>query len=122
MTTSRFTLWSFSLAAALWIFLRFFSASVGFFQPDAPFAILITLGGITCLLYYFLTRPADPRAFATNYLLTLVLKMVTFLALIGILAFISPESLTDNAVFGLLAYVAFTVLEVLALYRYKSRA
>ena len=122
MTFSRFTMLTVLLAAVLWALVNFEFLPSGLLQPDASEVIVIVLGGVTCLVYYFLLRPADPSSFTTNYLLTLVLKMVFFLALMGIMAFISSDHLTDNVIFGFLTYVSFTVLEVLALYRLKSRA
>lgn len=120
MTFFRFTLLTVLLATVLWALVSFDVLPSGLLQPDAPEVIVIVLGGMTCLIYFFLLRPADQSSFTTNYLLTLVLKMVFFLALMGIIAFISSDHLTDNVIFGFLTYVSFTVLEVLALYRLKS--
>ena len=121
MSFPRFTLLTILLAVVLWASVSFDILPSGLLQPDATEVIVVILGGMTCLVFYFLTRPADQSSFITNYLLTLVLKMVFFLALIGIMAVISSDHLTDNVIFGFLTYVSFTVLEVLALYRLKSR-
>lgn len=120
MSIARFTLWTTALAVLLWGITIHIISPAGLLQPDAVEMITIVLGGVTCLVYFFLTRPADPSAFTTNYLLTLVLKMVFFLAMMGILAFMDSDRASDNVIFGFLAYVAFTVLEVIALYRHKS--
>ena len=121
MTFSRFTALTGLLAAVLWALVNFDFLSSGLLQPDASEVIVIVLGGATCLVYYFLFRPADPSSFTINYLLTLVFKLVFFLALMGIMAVISSDHLTDNVIFGFLTYVSFTILEILALYRLKSR-
>jgi hypothetical protein len=77
-------------------------------------ALLITAISIitTTTIYTVLVKTANPQAFINVYLLTIVMKLGFYLALLLIIRFIDPQSLTPNALFLVAAYLLFTVLEV----------
>ena len=86
-------------------------------------AILITAISIitTASIYTVLVKTANPQAFVNVYLLTIVMKIGFYLALLVIIRFIDPQSLTPNALFLIAAYLLFTTLEVGVLFANVNR-
>jgi len=87
------------------------------------FAMEITAINIitTAFIYRVLARTSEPRLFANIYLLTIVMKLIFYSALLLILRFMAPKTLMPNAVFLLVAYLVFTTLEVAVLFRKVNR-
>jgi hypothetical protein len=107
----------FLLYAAAWL-----GANQGSFSMP-NFAVEVTVVSIlvTVSIYKVLARTSDPRLFTNIYLLTIVMKLIFYSALLLIIRFIAPESLMPNALFLMVAYLLFTVLEVAVLFRKVNR-
>ena len=86
-------------------------------------AILITVISIitTATIYTVLVKIANPQAFVNVYLLTIVMKIGFYLALLLIIRFIDPPSLIPNALFLVASYLLFTALEVGVLFAKVNR-
>lgn len=86
-------------------------------------AMLITAISIitTAAIYTVLAKTANPQAFVNVYLLTIVMKIGFYLALLLIIRFIDPQSLIPNALFLVAAYLLFTALEVGVLFAKVTR-
>lgn len=102
------TLVGFLLYGFIWI-----GAEKGWFSMPS-FSILITATSIvtTVSIYAVLAKTANPQAFVNLYLLSIVMKLGLYLALLLIIRFIDPQSLIPNALFLMATYLLFTVLEV----------
>jgi hypothetical protein len=107
----------FLLYAAAWL-----GANQGSFSMPV-FALEITLVSVvvTASIYMVLARTVNPRLFVNIYLLTIVMKLIFYSAMLLIIRFIALKSLMPNAVFLLVAYLVFTTLEVAVLFRKVNR-
>lgn len=105
------------LYGALWL-----GVSQGAFSMPS-FAVEITVISImtAASIYMVLARTKDPRLFVNIYLLSIVMKLIFYSALLLIIRFIAVKTLMPNAVFLMVAYLVFTTLEVAVLFRKVNR-
>ena len=78
------------------------------FTPE----IILFLGISTVVIFYFLMKHAQSTSFTQAYLVSMVLKMLTYLAFILVIIFSDKAGAAANAVLFLVAYLLFTALEV----------
>jgi hypothetical protein len=88
-------------------------AGMGWFVMPSSAILIISISiVITAAIYTILTKTANPQSFVNVYLLTIVMKMGFYLALLVVIRFLDPLSLFPNALFLVVAYLLFTALEV----------
>jgi hypothetical protein len=92
-----------------------------FLMPAYSIEIIIVSVITTASIYLVLAKTSDPRMFMNLYLLTIVMKLIFYSALLLIIRVISPQTLMLNAVFLLAAYLLFTALEVAVLFAKVNR-
>jgi hypothetical protein len=92
-----------------------------FLMPTYGLEIIVISVITTASIYMVLARTGNPRLFVNLYLLTIVMKLIFFSALLLMMRFIAPQSLTPNAVLILVAYILFTALEVGVLFAKVNR-
>jgi hypothetical protein len=92
-------------------------------QPTYATELLLTLAITTLLIFYYLLQWVHkrPQLFAQFYLLTIALKLLGYGALVAFVVIDDPAGAIANVVLFLLAYVVFTFLEVLFLFRQVTR-
>ncbi len=78
------------------------------FAPE----IILFLGISTIVIFYFLAKHAQSPSFTQAYLVSMVLKMMTYAGFILVIIFNDKDGAVANAVLFLVAYVLFTGLEV----------
>jgi hypothetical protein len=97
-------------------------AGIGWFPMPSSALLITTISIITTVsIYTVLAKTANPQTFVNVYLLTIVMKIGFYLALLVIIRFIDPQSLTTNALFLVVAYLLFTALEVGVLFAKVNR-
>jgi len=87
-----------------------------FANPSFLILILTVLAVATWLVYYFILK-TKREDFIKNYLLTVVLKLLSGGIFISILLYINKPDADANAIFFMTAYLLFTGLEVGFLFR-----
>lgn len=120
MSILRFSLISGLIALTLLLLVRLDWTERLLGQVDSAVLIVSFSMALAVLLYAFLIRISDPGRFVSVFLITLVMKMVGYLAFVVILALVSPEKSWSNVVFSFICYLIFTVLETGALFRAKN--
>ena len=90
--------------------------TIQFAYPSFLILILTVLAFATWLVYYFIQK-ASRENFIRNYLLTIVLKLLSGGTFILILFHIDKLGADTNAMFFMTAYLLFTGLEVGFLFR-----
>ena len=80
--------------------------------PSFATEIILFLGISTVVIFYFLIRHAQSTSFTQAYLLSMVLKMLTYAGFILVIIFSDKSGAMGNAVLFLVAYLLFTGLEV----------
>jgi predicted neutral ceramidase superfamily lipid hydrolase len=90
--------------------------TVQFANPSFLILILIVLAATTWLVYFFIQR-ANREDFIKNYLLTIVLKLLAGGVFIFALLYIDKRGADSNAILFMAAYLLFTGLEVVFLFR-----
>lgn len=116
MSTSKFYLFSVFLGLLILAFIRWMIVPLGLPIPGAYLPILmvnIVFGG---MVYRILSPVGDPRTFTSLYLGSLVLKLLVHLGLMVAVGLNDPAGQVSNAIFLLISYVLFTVLEIGFLY------
>jgi len=78
------------------------------FAPE----IVLFLGISTIVIFYFLIKHAQSPSFTQAYLVSMVLKMLTYAAFMLVIIFSDKAGAVANAVLFLVAYLLFTALEV----------
>ena len=91
-------------------------ATVQFASPSFMVLILTVLSLATWLVYYFVQKGSREN-FIRNYLLTIVLKLLSGGTFILILLHIDKLRADANAIFFMTVYLLLTVLEVGFLFR-----
>ena len=91
-------------------------ATLQFASPSFLILILTVLAVATWLVYYFIQK-TKREDFIKNYLLTVVLKLLSGGIFISILLYINKPEADANAIFFMTAYLLFTGLEVWFLFR-----
>lgn len=91
-------------------------ATIQIANPSFLILILTVLAVATWLVYYFVQK-TKREDFIKNYLLTVVLKLLSGGVFISILLYIDKPQADSNAIFFMAAYLLFTVLEVGFLFR-----
>ena len=71
----------------------------------------------TLIIFTYLHRSAKPSMFVQLYLLSMAVKLVAYFAYVLIVVLEDPRGATANALYFLLVYTVFTVVEVAFLYR-----
>jgi hypothetical protein len=105
------------LLAAVWI-----GSSLGWFLRPTHFIEMAIITMITsAYLYRMLANMTRPQVFVNVYLATVAMKLVFFSVLLFVLRFLEPDTLVPNAIFMLVAYVIFTALEVVVLFKKVNR-
>lgn len=85
--------------------------------PSFFYQTLVLLPLFTFSIYRYLVKANNPAVFTQLYLLTLVIKLVAFLAYNVIMVFEDRAGALPNVLFFFSLYVFFTALEVIFLYR-----
>jgi hypothetical protein len=90
--------------------------------PHMWIQVLVFLFLATLIIGFNLVRirTKQPQAFALFYLLSIAMKMVAGLAFIFFLVWDNPAQAAPNAALFLIAYILFTVAEVVYLVRTNS--
>ena len=78
------------------------------FAPE----IILFLGISTIVIFYFLLKHAQSTSFTQAYLVSMVLKMLTYVVFILVIIFSDKAGAAANALLFLVAYLLFTSLEV----------
>src|SRR5258708_38874476 len=78
--------------------------------PSFATEIILFLGISTSVIFYFLIRHAQSTSFTQAYLLSMVLKMLTYAGFILVILFTDESGAMINAVLFLVAYLLFTGL------------
>jgi inner membrane protein involved in colicin E2 resistance len=91
-------------------------------MPSFAVPVVLVVGLSTGLIYFLLVRRAEQDTFTQAYLLSIVLKMLSFSVFILIVIFSDREGAFANALIFLVSYFVFTGVEVGFLYgRINSR-
>lgn len=85
-------------------------------RPSYSFEILALLYSATLIIYYYLCRVSE-NTFVQLYLLTMAIKILAFASFALLMAMNDKPGVVSNVVFFLLAYLVFTALEIVFLYR-----
>lgn len=85
--------------------------------PSFGYPTLFFLAFSTTLIIKYLYRQKDSTMFVQLFLLLMVVKLVAFFAYLIAIAILAQETLIENAVFFLICYLFYTVLEIGFLYR-----
>lgn len=85
--------------------------------PSYAFEIVSIMAVFTLILYRYLhqLRNRQPDAFGSFYLLSIALKLIAGLALLGAVIWLDKSSSLGNAVVFLISYGLFTAAEVVLL-------
>ena len=105
------------LLAAVWLG----SWLAWFPKPTRSNEIAVITMITSAYLYRMLANMTRPQVFVNVYLATVAMKLVFFSVLLFVLRFLEPETLVPNAIFMLVAYVIFTTLEVVVLFKKVNR-
>lgn len=109
------------LLISVLLFLSVFYGSMhGYFvAPSFSIEIIIFLFFSTLGFYFFLLKKIahNPQDFIGAFLLTLVLRFLVFAGFMLVIILIDKPESSNNALFFMIAYVIFTVVEVAFLYR-----
>lgn len=87
-----------------------------FSVPSFGWLILLYVSLSTVLVYYLLYRQATGPVFTQSYLLSIVLKMITGCIFILLIIWADRKGASSNALLFIVAYLAYTALEVGFLY------
>ena len=97
-------------------------ASVGWLRmPTLTFEVIALAALITFVLYRWLSRIQGGSLFINGYLGSIVIKLLFFAGLLLTLRIIIPLDFRENAILILVAYVTFTILEVVVLFNQTGR-
>ena len=80
--------------------------------PSFASEIILFLGISTIVIFYFLIKHAQSPSFTQAYLVSMVLKMLTYAAFVLVIIFSDRAGAVANAVLFMIAYLLFTGLEV----------
>lgn len=116
MKIVNFYLCAVLLALLIMTGIRWVAAPLGWPIPGAYLPVLLVNIGFGGIVYRILAPLADPRTFTTLYLGSLVLKLLVHSGLMVAIGLNDPSGQVPNAVFLLIVYVLFTVLEIGFLY------
>ncbi|RAW03348.1 hypothetical protein [Pseudochryseolinea flava] len=97
------------------------SAEAYWLVPSYFLETLLLLAFATGFLYIYLDRAAKDM-FVQMYLLTITVKILAFGAYILIIVLSDQAHALGNVVFFMVAYSVFTALEIVFLYRKKTRS
>ena len=116
MKAFRFFSWcvltALASATILWVGAKWMDFPV----PSHWSGILLFYVSFTFLTFLLLSTGLPPMVFSTRYLLFLVMRLGAALILLVISAFMDSSGVVANALFNLLNYIVFLVLEVLVLF------
>lgn len=116
MRSTKFYLFAVLLGILIMAFIRWVAAPLDWPIPGAYLPVLlvnIVFGG---LVYRMLAPLGDPRTFTTFYLGSLVLKLLVHTGLMVAIGLNDPAGQVPNAIFLLICYLLYTVLEIGFLY------
>ena len=84
--------------------------------------ILLVLSISTFVIFYLLRgiKGKHPEKFVTNYLLSTVLKILLGGIFVFVILKLDPPAANSNALFFMVSYLFYTVLEIVALVRIKT--
>ena len=116
MRSWLFTLCSISTGVAIYSFAFWGNARFWFDLPSLSIEIIIINVVVTSLIYWWLARVKAPDRFINSYLLSIVLKLFFYTSLLLGVRLVAPNALALNAVFLIVCYLLFTVLEVMVLF------
>lgn len=92
-----------------------------FTVPSMTIEMIIINVLVTALIYTWLFKVTTPDRFVNSYLLSIVLKLLFYTALLLGIRLIAPTTLVANAVLVMVCYFIFTVLEVSVLFLKVNR-
>jgi hypothetical protein len=108
---------SLSIAAAVYT-----GAGQQMFPTPSFLAVtIVLLFVVTALSFFLLYKAKDPSAFLQSYLLSTTFKLLGYGGYNVIMIFSDRDGATANVLLFMLTYLAFTVLEIVFLYRKFSR-
>jgi len=102
------------VGGATWLLLE---AGVLTSIPSFFYQTLILVPLSTFFIYRYLVRLAKPSLFTQFYLLSMVVKLIAYLAYNLVMVLEDRTGAIVNVSFFLVLYVIFTILEVVFLYR-----
>jgi hypothetical protein len=85
--------------------------------PSFFYQTLLLLTVSTFFIYRYMLKMSKPEIFTQMYLLTIVVKLIAYLAYNLLVIREDPTGAVLNVVFFLVLYLVFTALEVVFLYR-----
>lgn len=121
MKPITFTLLATWVAVVLLTVVWLGSRQAWFPQPTRFVEITVITLITSAYLYRMLFKMTRPQVFVNVYLATIAMKLVFFSVLLFVFRFLEQETLVPNAVFLLVAYIIFTALEVMTLFKKVSR-
>ncbi len=91
-------------------------------QPSYISEILLVLAISTFVIFYLLKgiKSKHPEKFVTNYLLSIVLKILLGGIFVFVILKLDPPAANSNALFFMVSYLFYTVLEIVALVRIRT--
>lgn len=116
---SRFLFIVFCLTVLLALACQAGQQWAGWKLPELWAEIILFNAFITGFIGYRLARVKDkqPQVFVQFYLISIIVKMVAALAFLGVIVYKRPETIQQNAILFMIAYLAFTFVEVVFLVR-----
>lgn len=93
----------------------------GWTLPELWAEIILINAFIAGFIGYRLARVKEkqPQGFVQFYLISIVVKMITALGFLVVIVYKRPETIRQNVILFLVAYLAFTFVEVVFLVRRK---
>lgn len=94
---------------------------MGWAMPELWMEIIVFNAFITGFIGYRLARvkAKQPQVFVQFYLLSIIIKMVAALAFLFVIVYRRPDTIKENAILFLTAYLTFTFVEVVFLVNRK---
>jgi len=86
-------------------------------QPSFLYQTLFFLAITTAIIYRYLSRIRKPDQFVQLFLLMTVIKLIAFLGYNVLMVVKDKPGAKYNVLFFLLAYFAYTLFEIVSLYR-----
>ena len=104
----------FSAVVAVVVMILRFAGPARFFSPALPFLLFFFLS-TTLLSYYFILRSMEQKfiRFVNTYLLTIIVKLVVYIALIFVYVFRFRSDAVAFLGGFFIMYLAYTVFEVI---------
>lgn len=88
--------------------------------PVVPFFVFT----VTLLVHIYLVRASknDPRRFTARYIGAMGLKILIYIVFLAVFLALDPQSAIPFLLSFLVSYATFTIIEIIAIYRYQKRS